>query len=150
MACTPLYLERPLTTSSWPGVTRPSLASHQLIEEIVPPGIVGKYQINLPRPWPVLQVLLPLYRRSDISMMLGVNNALQTVALGEAEGCPDSMFPSSAREVVGDADIEGTVRAVGYNVDPSSSHGFIVRTKSPDCKRGVDGRVKPGHDREEV
>ena len=88
-----------------------------------------------------------LYRRSDIFMMLSVDEALQTVPVGEAQDCPDTMFPCSARKVAGDADVEGAV-AVRYDVNPSSSHGTIVRIQQPGRNRGKDGRVTPGHDGE--
>ncbi len=92
--------------------------------------------------------VLALYRRSDILMMLSVDEALQTVPVGEAQDCPDTMFPCSARKVAGDADVEGAVGAVRYDVNPSSSYGTIVRMPQPERNRGKDRRVTPGHDGE--
>ena len=96
----------------------------------------------------MLDVLLALYRRSDIFMMLSVDEALQTVPSGEAQDCSDAMFPCSARKVAGDADVESAVGAVRHDVNPSSSHGTIVSMQQPERNRGKDGRVMPGHDGE--
>ena len=94
----------------------------------------------------MLEVLFPLDRRSDIFMMLSVNETLQTVAPGETEDYPDTVLPCSTRQVAGNTDVKSAVRPVRYDVNPSSLHRMIVRMKMPECNRGADGRVKPGHD----
>ena len=56
----------------------------------------------------------------------------------------------ATRQVAGNTDVKSAVRPVRYDVNPSSLHGMIVRMKKPECNRGADGRVKPGHDGKRV
>ena len=94
----------------------------------------------------MLEVLLSLNRVADILMMFGVDEALQTIPLGEAKHRPNTMLPCSARQVAGYANIKCAIRAVRYDVNPSSQHGMIVRPEKPERNRGRDGRVRLGHD----
>ncbi len=98
----------------------------------------------------MLEVLFPLDRRSDIFMMLSVNEVPQTVAPGETENYTDTVLPGATRQVAGNTDVKSAVRPVRYDVSPSSLHGMIVRMKKPECNLGADGRVKPGHDGKRV
>jgi len=60
----------------------------------------------------MLKPLLAMDRVRDAVKRLHVNEELQTVAFGEAFRQPFAMLPGTARDVVGNADIERTVAAI--------------------------------------
>ncbi len=86
----------------------------------------------------MLDVFLTLNSVSDIVEPLKIDQSLQTVALGEAFDESRAMLEDTAHKIVGHADIQNAVWAIGQNVNIASCH--------TDRLQDVDGRDKPGHD----
>jgi hypothetical protein len=55
-------------------------------------------------------------------VLLGKNEAFQTVAFGKALDHVFAMFPCAFGDIAGDADMERAIRSVGHDVNPSTSH----------------------------
>ena len=86
----------------------------------------------------MLDIVLALDGVTDIVKLLEVDQSLQSIPLGEAFHESGSMLIDAANKIACDADVENTVRAIGKNVNPSTSHAGILQD--------VDGRNKSGHD----
>jgi hypothetical protein len=82
----------------------------------------------------MLDVVLPL----DGVELLKINKSLQPMPFGEAIDKSGTMLEHAADEIVRYADVQDAVRAIGQNVNVSTSHVGILQD--------VDGRDKPGHD----
>src|SRR6266702_3870900 len=85
--------------SSWPGLTRPSAGSSELVVKVAP---------------------LP-----NVVMALRPDQSLQAITLGKAVRQSLPMLPGTSSEIAGDPDVEGSVRPVCYHVDPAAVHGVV-------------------------
>src|SRR5665213_1556168 len=120
-------------SSSWPGLSRPSTSLlYDRRIEIVPIWIGSENRSNLPGAWPMLDVVLAL----DGVELLKIDKPLQSISFGEAIDESGAMLEHAADEVVRYADVQDAVRAIGQNVNVSTSHVGILQD--------VDGRDKPG------
>src|SRR5262249_31406428 len=112
-------------------LTRLSTQSCKLIVEIIPTRVFCKNQPDFPSPAPVLHVVLALDRDADIVVAFRPNQALQSIFLREAVAHPLAVLPDTPREITGHTDIEGAVRPVRDDVDPSALHQSINRRLAP-------------------
>lgn len=94
----------------------------------------------------MLDVLFPLDRRSDVVVILGPNQPLETIPLCEPLDDTLSMLPGTSGEVASYADIKRSVASVRHHVDPTTLHAEIVRGSAIEHHGEGDGWVKPGHD----
>src|SRR5260370_4618894 len=86
-----------LSQTSWPGLTRPSTHSCELIVEVVPIRVVREDQANLPGARPMLQISLPFDRGAEIIVAPGVAETLQTIPLWKAPRHPPAILPRPRR-----------------------------------------------------
>jgi hypothetical protein len=93
-----------------------------VLVEIIPIRIVLEKELDFPGARPMLNVPFALLRRKDIIMTLGINKTMQCVLSREAVGEAGSMLSGTAGKVRGGADIEGAVRPVRHDVNPSALH----------------------------
>jgi hypothetical protein len=70
----------------------------------------------------MLHVPLALYCSPDIFMPFGINEPLKPILPREAVRHSLAMFPHSAVEAAGHADIERSVRSVCHHVNPPTGH----------------------------
>jgi hypothetical protein len=88
----------------------PSLV--EVLVQIAPIPVGLQDQTDFPGSEIVLHVFLALDRVADVLEELGVNEALQAIALRETLHQALAMFPGPAGEVAGDAGVEDAVRAL--------------------------------------
>jgi hypothetical protein len=131
---------------SWPGLTRPSHGSRELIKEIMPIGILSEDKIGLPGSRPVLDVLLPLDRRLNIVVMFCPHETFQAIFPCETVHGTFTMFPYAMSKITRHTDIEHSVSPVREDVNPAASYSPVPYTDEHRCNALLDGRVKPGHD----
>ena len=86
----------------------------------------------------MFDIVLSLDGGADIVKLLEIDQSLQSIPLGEALYEFGSMLIDAADKIIRDADVENSIRTIGKNIDPSTSHVEILKD--------VDGRDKPGHD----
>src|SRR5215469_14830597 len=138
---------RPETLApSWPGLTRPSRGSRELVKKIVPLGILRKDEIDLPGAWLMLDVPLALNGGANIVVAFCPHQMFQAILRNETFSDTFAMFPNTAREIAGDPDVQSSIWSVRDYVDPATSHTSIPSTNNRIENRWLDGRVKPGHD----
>src|SRR5438552_7944770 len=126
-------------SSSWPGLSRPSTSLlRDCVEEIVPIWVHHHDLSNLPRAWPMLDVVFALNGIPDIFELLKVDQPLQPISLGKPVDESGTMFEYSADKIARHSNVEDAVRAIGQKIDVSTCHAAILQD--------VDGRDKPGHD----
>jgi hypothetical protein len=94
-----------------------ALVGQQTDGEVVPLGVHGVDQADLPGAVPGLQTLLAPYGFVDVAVRLVPDEQFQAVAFGEAVGDALLVFPDASAEAVGDADIEHAVAAARHDVD---------------------------------
>jgi hypothetical protein len=82
--------------------------------------------------------MFALNRVADVVELFEVNQPLQPVSFSEAVYEAAAVFVYPANKIIGDANIQDTIRAIGQNIDESTCHAEILQD--------VDGRDKPGHD----
>jgi hypothetical protein len=112
------------------------------VEEIVPCWIVSGDQSDFPRARPMLDVVLALNGSSNVIEHLEVDEPLKAVPFGEPLNHSRTMLEHAPNEVARYADIQGTVRTIGHDVNVPTCHA--------DIPQDVDGRDKPGHDGGEI
>jgi hypothetical protein len=61
----------------------------------------------------MLHILLALPRLADIGVVFVIDETLQAISCGESTDQPFAVFPRSAGEIVGYADIQSAVWSVG-------------------------------------
>jgi hypothetical protein len=86
----------------------------------------------------MLDVLFTLEGVTDVIELLKIDQAFQSISLGEAINESGTMFEYSANEIAGHPDVEDAIRTIGQNINVSTCH--------PEILQDVDGRDKPGHD----
>jgi hypothetical protein len=146
---------------SWPGLSRPPTTSHQRDRKIIPFGISGDNQTDLPSTWPPFQACFALDGRDHVFVLFSVNQAVQLVPAGECRSEPSLMLPDTAGEITGHAEVQRPIRSIGHDVDPAGRHGEDNQRER--LRNGlrlaahrhshwggprevVGGRAKPGHD----
>src|ERR1035441_4220171 len=117
-----------------PGIHRAETSTDNLVVYVVPLRNARHNQIYLPLTRLVLDILLALDCAQCGVVTFVIDERLHLVFLGEAVDQSLAMLMDAANEIVGDADIECSVRTAGEDVDPK------VHSKMMDC------RVKPGND----
>jgi hypothetical protein len=95
-------------------------ASRQRLVKILPLQVHAMDRLHLPRPRPVLHVLLVLDRIADVVEEREPDEMLEPVALGEAFAEALPMLPGPARQVCRHADVQRAVRPVCHHVDPAA------------------------------
>ena len=85
--------------------------------QIQPIGVVLLDQRQFPGARPVLDVLLALQGVPDVVEFLVVDQSVDTISLCETIGRALPVLPSSAREIVRHADVQGAVPSTGQDVD---------------------------------
>src|SRR6516225_2144803 len=131
--------------SSWPGSTRLSTPSSELLIKIVPAWVSRQDELDFPGARPVLQVVLALDSAADAIVALGPDKTLQAVLFREAIGHALAVLPYTAREIAGYPDVKSPVRSVRHDVDLSTLHRSIF-SLCPNESNRVDHRVEPAHD----
>jgi hypothetical protein len=86
----------------------------------------------------MFHIVLALDGIANVVEPLEIDQSLQSMLLGEAIDKSRAMLERPADEIVCHADVQNAVRAVGQNINVSTSHVEILQD--------VDGRDKPGHD----
>jgi hypothetical protein len=89
-----------------------------LIVEITPLGILAMNEPDFPGARPMFEVLFPLNGGQNRFMMLDVNELVQSIPLAEAFDQALAMFPRTAGQISGDADLQHAIGTVGHDVDP--------------------------------
>jgi hypothetical protein len=87
------------------------------VGQVAPVGIIFFDQPRLPVTVPVLQLLLARDCFLGRSEGLRINEAMHPVFSGEFRAATAAMLLKPIPQVVGDADIEGSVAAARENVD---------------------------------
>jgi hypothetical protein len=100
--------------------------SDEPIVKVIPAWISREDQTHFPPSRPVFRVLLALDRRAD-----------------ETLGHTFPVFPDALDKIARDTRVQGAVRPIGHDVDPSRFHSTTLREVGYDS---VDGRHKAGHD----
>ena len=143
---------------SWPGLARPPTTSHQPDRQIVPLGVPSDDQSNLPGPGPTFQTGFALNSGSHVSMLFGINQAIEFVPAGEHRSNARLVGSDTIGQIARYAKIQRAVRPVGHDVDPACGHGqdgkqgrLRKRLRRPALRefvgdQVVGGRAKPGHD----
>ena len=108
--------------------------------KVVPTGVLRDDEIHLPGARPVLHSPLPLDGCGYFVVPLRVDEAGQTVPLGEPFNQTLPVFPCSAHNVTGDAKIERAVGSVSHDVNPAPAPSHVPMLQS------VDARNNSGHD----
>jgi hypothetical protein len=96
---------------------------HNLLIKIPPRGILLRHKLGLPGARPVLDVLFPLDGVVRCVVHLEIDELVNSVSLGEAGDQSVLVLVHSAHEIVGDADVNGTARAAGEDIDVVLPHG---------------------------
>ena len=86
----------------------------------------------------MLHIVLSLQRKSDVIVLLEVDEALQTIPLGESSNLTVAMLSNPTDNVIRHANVQRAVWTIGQDIDPAPFH-------APEFA-SVDGRDKPGHD----
>jgi hypothetical protein len=109
-----------ISKTPWPGSARPPTSSQHAIVEIFPIRVLLVNQADLPSARPVLHVQFALLRSEDVVVSLDMDEPFQVIPPGEAVGDPSAMFPNSAGEIGGRADLKRTVPPIGHDVHPAA------------------------------
>jgi len=159
MACRSRRWAPPLV--SWPGLARPSTTLRQVHRKVLPFGIPGVDQSNLPCSRPPLHGSLAPDGIRDVGVRFVIDQTMQLVAAGEYRAEATLVPRYASRKIARHADKRRSVRSVGDDVYPASGHRRELDTRKltnrlrgrgsrPGCNAGrykvVDGRAKPGHD----
>ena len=86
-------------------------------EQIAPVGVHRHDHLDLPCAVPFLDALLAQDGFADVGVMFEPDEAMQSVAAGEAVGLALAVFDDAATQVIGDAGIQGAVWAIGQDID---------------------------------
>jgi hypothetical protein len=141
-----------------PGLAWLLTALHQPDRQIVPLGISGDDQPNLPGSGPALQAGFPLDGGTHVAMLFGVGQAIKLIAAGERRSDSGLVRADTIGQIARYAEIQRSVRSVGHDVDPAGGHGRDdaggwlrkgLRKPAVDkfvVGEVVGGRAKPGHD----
>src|SRR3954452_22964109 len=124
--------------------------SQEPVVEVISVGVCREYQAYLPCSRPMLHVPLALNSKADVGVRLRIDEPLQPVSFREAVYQSFAMFPNTSREITRYAGIKSAIRAIGHDVDPCAFHRALLDPRPPAEAESVDGRDKPGHDREKL
>ena len=61
-----------------------------------------------------------------VFVTLGIDQPLQSVALGKAFDAARTMIRDATGKIAGDANIERAIRSIGHDVDPAARHGSAL------------------------
>jgi hypothetical protein len=98
-------------------------ACHAFVE-IPPFRIVALDQIKLPDSAPLLELLFPKYGVRHCLVEFRVNQLMDAILRGETLDGTRLVFPDSADDIVGHADVERAVAFAGENVHAGAAHGM--------------------------
>jgi hypothetical protein len=113
------------------------------IVKIIPARIAREDQTHFPPSRPVFHVLLALDRRADVGMAFREYEPFEAVSLCEALGHTLPVLPHALGKIARDTRVQGAVRPIGHDVDPSLLHSETLGEFGYDS---MDGRHKAGHD----
>jgi len=117
--------------------------SDEPIVKVSPAWISREDQTYFPPSRPVFHVLLALDRRADIGMAFREFEPFESVPFCEALSLILPVFPDALDKIARDTRVEGAVRPIGHDVDPSLFHSTTLRKAG---YASVAGRHKVGHD----
>ena len=86
----------------------------------------------------MLHIMLALNSVTDIIKYFEIDQSLQSIPLSEAFDEPRAMLKDPTDQIIRHPNVQNAVRAIGQNINVSTSHAEILQD--------VDGRDKPGHD----
>src|SRR5579872_2045545 len=69
----------------------------------------------------MFKVLFALKRGSNVVVTFDKDESLQTISFGEPIGDPGAMLPNPSRQITRHADVKGSVRPIGHDVNPSAA-----------------------------
>jgi hypothetical protein len=115
-------------------------ALHKPIVKLFPIGVLAVDQPYLPGAGPMLHGSFALPGIEHIFMEFGKDKPPQTVTFGKALDHPSAMLPCPSSEIIGHADVQRAVSAVGHHVNPSAGHH---RTPFCESRRGWPEQVRP-------
>jgi len=98
-------------------------------------------QAHFPGARPMLHILLALSRGAHVIVPFSEYQLLEAIPTSDALDHPYPMLPASARKIIGYANIQDAVRAVGHD---NTQPGMM---EDPHGKEVVDGRHRAGHER---
>src|SRR4029077_10656094 len=132
-----------LSTSSWPGLSRPSrLGTYRLRGDLfvqITPGRIGfRDKTCLPRARPMLHVLLALNGVASGREYFEINELMNVIALCVAFDKAVAMLVDTMNEITGDADVDRATRPAREDIEVELPHAWSMYKR--------DGRGKPGHD----
>jgi hypothetical protein len=142
----------------WPRSAWPPATSHQPDRQIIPLGISGDDQPDLPGSGPAFQAGFPLDGGAHVTMLFGVGQAVKLIAAGECRTGAGLVRTDTIGQIARYAEIQRSVRSVGHDVNPAGGHGQDdaggwlrkgLRRPAFDkfvVGEVVGGRAKPGHD----
>ncbi len=104
----------------------------QLIIQIPPLRILFLNQSDLPRAFPLLDLLLTSDSVADVAMPLLIHQAMDLILPGESFYQIVLMLPHASRHVMGDAGVERAVSSAGEDVDVSCFGHGVANLKALD------------------
>src|SRR5208282_6749844 len=119
-------------------------ALREPVVKIFPIRILPVDQPHFPGARPVLHILLALSRGVHVIVPFSEYQLLEAIPTSEALDHPYPMLPGSARKIIGYADIQDAVRAVGHDIHPAGHDGGSLREGS----RGWPAQGRPRTKRE--
>src|SRR5215218_8841574 len=111
-------LRRPWQERSWMAGTSPAMTmwqelGHALlynrVVEILPFGVVPEDQPDLPRPGPMLDIVLALDGRLNVVIALEIDEQFDAVSLGEARHQSFTMLIDATHEIARHTDVQNAV-----------------------------------------
>jgi hypothetical protein len=86
-------------------------------------------QVDLPAPIPFLEPLLTINGGLDILKPLGIDEPMDSVALGELRSNALTMLEGAPRQVGGDTDVERALGRACEDIDPTT-HDWTLAWRS--------------------